>query len=564
MISDREVNWMSSKRSGRDVAATRGSRKSADAPVSSVTIPTADAQTVDDSAANQQPALFSGTQEYFRVEKQIIAMGVFTATRKRNRKKSVGIKEVPIRHSDALTGRRVEGKVTIRAPQGSHLPTTADLEKHLVFEEIALEQMRRNGGVLSNPVRFDAADMLRRLGLDPHSGHNVDEVWNWMKRTAGVTIESTVGVWHAGQKRLFRQNALVHIFDKVYQKGQMRDDGTAVAANEVYVSDWQLENISSYHQLPVNKLDFRALRREISKTLYPQLRVWLYRTESEGRFVKSYEDLTRLIGITTYRRYSEIARQLQDSLDELVRIKLLASWEIVPAKSHTKVSPKFNVIFHHGEGYWRDREELDRRREFAAPTELDAPEPTLAEPRQMMFPAEPTDGDSLPFPEIASALRSRGLAEAVVDELVRSVPPDRVRDVREMIALHDYKQRNGELKNAPGWLRDIVRKIAAGSGAYALPRAFRADVGEDDFAARESQHPHGTPDTTETGDPGVAADAYLASLASDEADDLRRQAAEYGRRNFDPQDAALFEALTAQHMYRMAVEHVVRERLRAR
>lgn len=413
------------------------------------------------------PLPTDSTIEYIRVEKQAISMGVFSALSKKKAKTTpLEKKVVKLSFYDQHSGRRMDGSVTIMAGREETLPTTADLDKYMALMEIAERQRQSDpDGILRNPVRFDSSELLRRVGIDPTATANRDEIWRFLVRLNGVTIRSSIGIYH--HKRKSWVDVVGGIIQHAVRQGQELEDGTIAEQNSVSFTDWQLENFNSHHRLPINRRTYFLLRRDIAKALYPHLQIWLYASEGSGYFVKDYEDLANLLSITPQPKLAHIRGQLKHSLDELVAIGMLARWEIAEAKKRTgKNKPSYNVYFYPGDGYKLDRETLARRREFALGTSDVATLPT-----QLPLPGGPAEADA-----IAEAFQERGLDASLVSDLLSRISPERFADLRRMVALHDFKMKRGELTNGPGWLRGVLARIAEGKAAYALPPKLAAEL----------------------------------------------------------------------------------------
>jgi hypothetical protein len=78
-------------------------------------------------------------------------------------------------------------------------------------------------------------------------------------------------------------------------------------------------------------LDFNAylqLGRDIAKALFGHLSVWFY--ASKGTPVeKRYVDLCQLLNIRAYPHVSKARAVLEPSMDELIEVGYLSSWELV-------------------------------------------------------------------------------------------------------------------------------------------------------------------------------------------------------------------------------------------
>jgi hypothetical protein len=260
----------------------------------------------------------SHTVDLVRVEKSLHSLGFFASTT--NRETSRTIVQI-IRRPD---GQKIQAKATIEGVQSLGLPTTADRDKYMAFMKIALDQ-RAAEGHLNNPVRFNGADMIKLLRLRK-GGFHYDEINDWCRRMVATTIMSEASIFLADRKQFATDT--FHVFDRVVLVGEQLNDGSRSEFYQVYLSHWQLSNLSQGYMLPLDFNAYLQLHRDIGKALFGHLSVWFY--ASRGQTVeKSYKDLCQILGIRAYPHLSKAKDVLAPSLDELERIGYLSSWEIV-------------------------------------------------------------------------------------------------------------------------------------------------------------------------------------------------------------------------------------------
>jgi hypothetical protein len=252
-----------------------------------------------------------------RVEKNLHALGFFASTA--NRQISRTIVQV-IRRPD---GQKIQAKAVIEGIPSLGLPTTADRDKYMALMKIALDQ-RDAEGQLTNPVHFTGADMIKMLRLRK-GGFHYDEINDWCKRMVATTIMSQASIFLADRKQYATDT--FHVFDRVVLVGEQLKDGTRSEFYEVYLSNWQLTNLNQGYLLPLDFNAYLQLRRDIAKALFGHLTVWFY--ASRGQVVeKKYEDLCQLLNIRAYPHISKARAVLQPSLDELVDIGYLSTWQL--------------------------------------------------------------------------------------------------------------------------------------------------------------------------------------------------------------------------------------------
>ena len=294
--------------------------------------------------ALQAPVETLPTTEFVKVEKNLASLGFFTPSSKRLRNSQ----EKSFTITTVADGKRMELKGTIIPSAKYGLPITADQDKWIALCKILNDIMQKEG-VVTNPISFTSADILRLLHKHRHSGKNYREVEEWLDVLFSTTIFSEGVVYLANEKRRVKDR--FRVFERAISFGKELPDGKLADKNYVWFSDWQLQNINSNHLLPIDLEAYRQLTNHISKALVPLLQVWLYATRTEGVFEKRYDELCQMLNIRQYPYSSLIVRTLAPSLDELAEFGYLADWKI----EKTSDGQNFKIIFYHGEKFHRDR-----------------------------------------------------------------------------------------------------------------------------------------------------------------------------------------------------------------
>ena len=253
-----------------------------------------------------------------RVEKSLHSLGFFASTA--NREISRTVVQI-FRRPD---GQRIHAKAVIEGIPSLGLPTTADRDKYMAFMKFALDR-REIQGHLTNPIRFSGADMIKLLRLRK-GGFHYDEINDWCKRMVATTIMSQASIFLADRRQYATDT--FHVFDRVVLVGEELNDGTRSEFYQVYLSEWQLTNLNQGYLLPLDFNAYLRLHRDIAKALFGQLSVWFY--ASRGQPVeKKYQDLCQLLNIRAYPHLSKARSVLEPSLDELMEIGYLSSWDLV-------------------------------------------------------------------------------------------------------------------------------------------------------------------------------------------------------------------------------------------
>src|SRR5215208_2890442 len=255
--------------------------------------------------------------DLLRVEKSLQSLGFFASTA--NRQTSRTILQV-FRRPD---GQRIQAKAVIEAIPSLGLPTTADRDKYMAFMKIALDQ-KEFQGKLENPVRFSGSEIIKLLRLRK-GGFHYDEINDWCKRMVATTIMSEASIYLSDRRQYATDT--FHVFDRVVLLGEELGDGSRSEHYQVYLSHWQLTNLNEGYVLPLDFNAYLGLKRDISKALFGHLSVWFYASRGQG-VEKNYADLCRLLNIRAYPHLSKAGSVLAPSLNELVQIGYLSSWDL--------------------------------------------------------------------------------------------------------------------------------------------------------------------------------------------------------------------------------------------
>lgn len=352
-----------------------------------------------------------------KIEKNLNSLGFFSpATKARQTKKVITI-------TREIEGMKVEAKATIVAHSDNGLPTTADLDKYLAFQVIIAELKKKNGAI-SNPVCFTTYQLLKVLGQTA-SGKNYREVEEWLDRMSATWIKSEGAVYFAKTKRYARDR--FHVFDRVITAGQ-DVDGSVADRNYVWLSSWQLENLSHNYVLPIDLGEYQKLKSPIAKALVPLLYVWFYNTAKSVQ--KRYSDLCQLLSIRSWPQISRAREKLSPGLNELAEVGYLREWQLTRTVDQTD----FKVILARGPIF--DKQAGTNQAAF--PSKSD----TLANPR---------------FDYIVSLLSARGVVERTARRLMLDVPDEQnVEDQVEWI--DSIVARTGDvIRNPPGLYVDYIR-----------------------------------------------------------------------------------------------------------
>src|SRR5262245_36940521 len=377
------------------------------------------------------------TRIFIGVEKNLATLGYFTPSTRtiRNAKKKT------IQFTRDIDGKKVELRAVILPSAEYGLPITADQDKYLALQKLIADTRQRNG-LVSNPIGFTSAELLRILGLRVRAGKNYDDIVDWAKRMTLTGICSEGVVYFAGRKSWATDT--FHVFDRFVSYGKEMPDGRIADKNYVWLSEWQLENINSNYLLPLDFDTYRKLRNHIAKALVPLLQVWLYATRGNGCFEKRYSDFCQILNIRQYPHPSRIIEKLEPSLQELVVQGYLSNWQVGEMCDGTD----YKLIFYHGPKLAKHPN---------TPTRLI----TLAGDHEAVVAQEPGSTPST-FEEdtgLLSELMRRGIGEATARKLSRNLMVGQ--QVMDQLEWGDFQIQQapaGKFYNPAGFYIRLIRE----------------------------------------------------------------------------------------------------------
>lgn len=369
--------------------------------------------------------------DLIRFEKNLLQIGFFSAHDRRSEEPDHTRRIEQCVNRD---GKRMRVSAEFRSTLG--LPSTADRDKYMAFMKIAMERKMREGE-LTNPIRFSGYSMLKALGLSD-SGANYEDLNQWGMRMADTTITSEQIIYSSSRRKFM--NKTVHVFRSFTRVGESNKSGECQTVQfTVELEDWLLENLNQSYVVPEDFTQYRKLVRPTAKGIFVYLYVWFY--ASRGKQVeKDYAELCALLNVRCYQHASKIRETMGLSLDDLVGIGYLRTWEIRPM-----VSKKgFKLVLHPGRAIL-EVIAMGRRRQLATSEETEL---------------------SLSQQELRAELVLRGVSEEKAAVLCRMQDEETLRDQMEYLDGEILRDGGRRIKNPAGF---IVAFIAS---ARPLPESF--------------------------------------------------------------------------------------------
>jgi hypothetical protein len=375
--------------------------------------------------------------DLIRFEKNLLQIGFFGAHERRG--KALASRR-RIEQWVNRDGKKIKVSAEFRSSDALGLPSTSDRDKYMAFMKLAMEQKLRTG-VIANPIRFSGYSLLNILG-QCDSGENYEALNSWGMRMADTTITSEQVIYSSLRKRYM--NKTVHVFRSFTRLGSSNlDNSSKVEMFEVELEDWLLENLNESFVVPEDFNMYRKLTRPTAKGIFVYLYLWFY--ASQGREVeKDYTELCALLNVRSYEHVSKIRETMGLSLNELVSIGYLKSWDIKPMSS----KQGYKLVLTPGRAM-KDVLVMTQRKQLAfAAAHNDVP---LSDSRELA----------------RVALVENGVSEAKAAELARKLEPLALLDRVEYVASQIESDRKGSIKNPAGYLITFVE------AEQQIPAAFR-------------------------------------------------------------------------------------------
>ncbi len=217
------------------------------------------------------------------------------------------------------------------------------------------------------------------------------------------------------------------------------------------LEDWLLENLNQGYVVPEDFNAYRKLKRPTAKGVFGFLHLWFH--ASKGSPVeKDYADLCMLLNVPMYRHVSKIRETMGRSLDELVEVRYLESWDIRPMLT----KDGFKLIFIPGE-------------------EIKS---VLATARQKQL-GEAVSGGSGELGQAqiatAAALVEKGIAQAKARELVQQFDAGKIMDYIEYTDSLSARDRKGKITNPPGLLIHSIENQIPFPASFLSSRRIQAE-----------------------------------------------------------------------------------------
>lgn len=255
-----------------------------------------------------------------RFEKNLLQIGFFGANDARDKNRTSRRVEQLV----SRNGHKVKVAAEFRGSDQLGLPSTTDRDKFIALLKIVSEDRARTGQI-SNPIRFSGYRLIQELGIS-RNGEVYEEIVRWGKRMTDTTITSESVVYFAAKK--VYSDEVLHVFRSFKRTGSSKLDGTERQEHyEVVLEDWLLENLNQRYVIPEDFNAYKQLTRPTAKGIFGNLHLWFH--ASQGRPVeKDYSELCNLLNVQAYPHLSKIKSTMGLALDELVKIKYLAKWEV--------------------------------------------------------------------------------------------------------------------------------------------------------------------------------------------------------------------------------------------
>jgi hypothetical protein len=374
--------------------------------------------------------------DLIRFEKNLLQIGFFSSNDTRGVPRETNRRIEQWVNRD---GKKIRVSAEFRSTLG--LPSTTDRDKYMAFMKIAMDR-RIKYGQLENPIRFSGYAMIMALGQSV-CGAAYDSINEWGERMADTTITSEQIIYQVTNQKFM--NKTVHVFRSFQRSGIRGNDGNTQSVQYVVeLEDWLLENINKSYVIPEDFAQYRRLARPTAKGIFVYLNFWFF--ASNGKAIeKDYAELCQLLSIKCYQHLSKIKETIGKSLEDLVAIRYLASWDIQPMSSKEGyklvLNPGVEVL---------DLLEKSKRRQLQTPTAVAGLTPEQAAAK--------------------AALSSRGIAPEKAELLSEEYDPAILMDQIEYLDQELKRDGGKRIKNPPGFIISFIE------GGKSVPDSFESNV----------------------------------------------------------------------------------------
>ena len=271
-----------------------------------------------------------------------LEVAVFSVSRQNNNKKNPKQeKTIPL---DDLVAEGIEALIEILTHRRYGLPVVSDLTKYFGFLKIVCERFKF-GQEIKNPIEFSCYELITKAGLTRRGGYKKD-VHDWIKRMANTEIILTgKSLTKAGN-----HTEIHHIFDKVILSDTEDDKGNLVERNQIWLSDWTIQNITRRPLLPIDLNTYHKIKNDTAKLLITHLQSWLYGSRSSHYFQKDYGHFCKILNIKEHKYEWERNKQLDDIFCWLIKYEYVEKYELKPMKTKNG----FKLLIWHGKKFYRD------------------------------------------------------------------------------------------------------------------------------------------------------------------------------------------------------------------
>lgn len=183
-------------------------------------------------------------------------------------------------------------------------------------------------GMLSQPLKVPTKKLLCYAGKCVNTWY-LREVKNWFAVMGGTHI-----VGEAYNARTKGYEAIGSgVFDTYIMRGHRTKEGMMAATNEVYLSQWFLQNYEAKYFRRLDLTFYNSLSRRVSKALIPLLESGWYAASGDS-YRKSYNALCDEFLLQNRKFESRIKGQLDPAHRELRKAGFLKSWEYKKSGEH--------------------------------------------------------------------------------------------------------------------------------------------------------------------------------------------------------------------------------------
>ncbi len=228
-----------------------------------------------------------------------------------------GLKE---RKGIEVTGVKNDQAFRLRVSRNTDTAYPGPLSRKLHYALLSIVYDKHRGDTpIENPIRFSWRELAERAKLAWAGGRMIPRMKRAIEATHGVVIRTSHALITrepSGKKPMPTCERGYHLYEKYYFANDVLPDGTVASENQLWLSDWYVENLSSLYSGPIKyDLWLDLNQRPIASRLYEFL---MFKFSAKiPKLIINYETLAPFLPVRTEPRLSWAKKQLAPAIADL-------------------------------------------------------------------------------------------------------------------------------------------------------------------------------------------------------------------------------------------------------